>query len=318
MSPEFAYLLGMITGKGSIKRNNKETEVSIEIPHKILEIEGMETEVYVNASILDIKRILDPFLETTIEVNSQAHRTIFSFSKNNKSYVIRELNKHFNNLSYCYDFRIPLQIFGESADIKKEFLRGIADVTGYIRKSNLHGYEIYGSLIYGHRVYIEIPVNWFLAIDISNLLKNLDIPVQNINWGHPNTRDPNLKDYNKGKKEAWFREHQIKIYAEEFEKIGFNIIHKKKTLQNLANENRKNWDIYVTDKINQTSSRKELWKERLGRIDLMHHRYYWEINPKIKEKPVHPMENDKNIPKIIRGRHFNSWREIAEALGYKK
>ncbi len=31
---ELAYLFGMITGKGTIKRDNSQTEVVIEIPHK--------------------------------------------------------------------------------------------------------------------------------------------------------------------------------------------------------------------------------------------------------------------------------------------
>ena len=63
------------------------------------------------------------------------------------------------------------ELFKMTTDEKKALLRGIADVTGYIRKSNIaFGQE--GA----HRVYIEIPGNWYLVIDIANMLKDLDIP----------------------------------------------------------------------------------------------------------------------------------------------
>jgi len=58
------------------------------------------------------------------------------------------------------------------------------------------------------------------------------------------------------------------------------------------------------------------WEKRLGKIELIHHRYYWEIKEKARPKPRHPMESDDRIPSIIRGKHFDSWREIAEVLGY--
>ena len=319
MNPEFAYLLGMITGKGTIVRGNRETEIRIEIPHKNLIIEGMEAQLSVKASITDIKNILEPLINTRIEVLSSENITILSFTKDNRDFLIREINQHLGNLVSCKDFRISNEIFDSPADIKKEFLRGIADVTAHARSSNNYMCKK-GEPCYGHRVYIEIPVNWFLVIDIANLLMDLDIPVHTIDWGHPNTRDPYLEDYNAGRTNAWFREHQIKIFAEEFEKIGFKIIHKMRALKKLADTNRKNWNKYVRNKIKSAKSTKQKskWRNRLGRIELIHHRYYWEIKEKIKPKPSHPMESDDRIPNIIRGRHFDSWREIAKALGYPR
>lgn len=35
-----------------------------------------------------------------------------------------------------------------------------------------------------------------------------------------------------------------------------------------------------------------------------------------KKKIQHPCEGDEFIPEIIRGKHFNSWIEIASELGY--
>jgi len=314
---EFAYLLGMIVGKGTIIRGQKETEIRIEIPHKNLIIEGMDTQLSVKASIIDIKNILEPLIDARITVTLSGNITILSFTKNNDNFLIREINRYLGHLISCKDFRIPTSIFDSPTDTKKEFLRGIADVTAHARRSNNYMCKK-GELCYGHRIYIEVPVNWFLAIDISNLLADLDIPVHTIDWGHPNTRDPYLKDYNVGKRRSWFREHQIKIFAEEFEKVGFKIVHKTKSLNKLADTNRKEWDLYVQSKIEFARTSKQKWEQRLGKIEIIHHRYYWEIIGKSKTKPNHPMETDRRIPDIIRGKHFDSWKDIARELGYPR
>ena len=39
----------------------------------------------------------------------------------------------------------------------------------------------------------------------------LDFLEISIDWGHPNTRNGNLKDYNRGREQAWAREHQLKV-----------------------------------------------------------------------------------------------------------
>lgn len=56
-----------------------------------------------------------------------------------------------------------------------------------------------------------------------------DVSVQNIDWGHPNMMDPKLSDYNR-KTSAWKREHQVKIFANVFFSVGFNVIHKNEGL----------------------------------------------------------------------------------------
>ena len=95
-------------------------------------------------------------------------------------------------------------VFSFSIDEKKMFLRGFADATGYVRRSN------YFFKSYMHRVYLEVPNNWFMVIDVCNLLKDVGIPVQSIDWSHPNMRDGNLKKYNQGLTNFWKKEHQIK------------------------------------------------------------------------------------------------------------
>ena len=174
-----------------------------------------------------------------------------------------------------------------TTDEKKELLRGMADVTAYIRRSNIaFGQEGW------HRVYIEIPGNWQLVIDIANMLKDLDIPVQTIDFGHPNFRDSNLKKYNEGKKYYWKKEHQVKIWANEFLPIGFNIVHKQRALEKYADE--------LLEYLDENKP----------------HKFYWEKPLKRKNRPFHPMVNDDLIPEIIRGKHYESWTLLAKDLGY--
>ncbi len=316
---EFVYLLGMIVGKGTIVRNSVNTEIRIEIPHKNLRIEDSDIVISVKASLLDIKNILEPLIDTRIGVVSGKGKTTISFTKNSKDFLIREINRYLQNEVSYQEFRIPEEIFQSPTDIKKEFLSGLADVTAHIRRSNNY-LCTKNAPCYGHRVYIEVPKNWYLTIDIANLLLALDIPVHTINWGHPNTRDPNLRDYKKGRYNSWIREHQIKIFAEEFEKVGFRVIHKMRILKLLADLNRREWDRFVKEKIKKARSKAQMekWEKLLGRLDVIHHRFYWETKPASKKKPTHPLEKDERIPDVLRGRHFDSWREIAEILGYPR
>ena len=312
---ELAYLLGMIAGKGTIIRDNQKTEITIEISHKNITCEGMDTELSIKASLDGIRNNLEPLIGTRISSARTKSKTFIKFFKDNEDFLIREINRYFCKFNSHKDFRIPKDIYDAPSDIKKEFMIGLADVTGYIRSSN----KAYG-ISYNHRVYIEIPVNWFLVADIGNLLFDIDVPIQTIDWGHPNMRDPNLKDYNSGRENTWFREHQIKIFADEFEKIGFRIIHKAKALRKLAEINRLEWDKNHYAKINSTFSenKKEKYRKMIGHIEIPHHKFYWEVKKMNRPKPLHPMENSNKIPSEIRGMHFDSWKEISNKLGYKR
>lgn len=295
MNIEMAYLLGLICGNGEIKRGQLETNVSIEIPHKKLATEqNSDVRIYVKASIADIRTILEPLIGTGINFTQQDNRSILSFTKTNTDYLIREVLRFIGNASSHENIRVNQEVFDFTRDQKIYFLKGFADVTGYIRRSN------YFFDKYLHRVYLEIPHNWELVIDICNVLKDVDVPVQSIDWAHPNMRDGNLRKYNQGFPDFWKKEHQIKIWANEFEPIGFAVLHKKEAL-----------DLFAQELIEGI---KKSGKDVLS----FTHRYYWDNQNIKKIKPIHPQENDPFIPIAIRGKHYDSWKEIAEDLGYKK
>lgn len=295
MNNEMAYLLGMITGNGEIQRGVNETTIVIEIPHKKLETEFQkDVGIYVKASITDIRQILEPLVGASLSFSQSASVSYISFSKPNEDYLMREILRYIGRATSHENIRIASEVFTFTEDERKQFIKGFADVTGYIRRSN---YCFNKKM---HRVYFEIPQNWELVTDFCNLLKSVDIPVQNINWGHPNMRDGSLKKYNEGKPDFWKKEHQVKVWANEYEPIGFAVIHKNEALK-----------FFVGEQI--------FFMEKQGKkVSDITHKYYWEHVRKKKVKPLHPSENDEFIPKEIRGNHYDSWKEIARDLGYKE
>lgn len=295
MNTEMAYLLGMITGNGEIQRGPNDTTIAIDIPHKKLETEfNNDVGIYVRASITDIRQILEPLIGASLSFIQNKNLTVISFSKPNEDYLIREILGFVGTATSSNNIRISPEVYSFTFDERKMFIKGFADVTAYIRRSN------YFFTPGKNRVYFEIPNNWYLVADFANLLKSVDIPVQTIDWAHPNMRDGNLKKYNGGKPDFWKKEHQIKVWANEYEPVGFAIIHKQQALDFFVEEQRALYEAQGKDPRTET------------------HRFYWESMRKDRVKPVHPCENDEFIPIEIRGKHYDSWKGIARDLGYKE
>lgn len=303
MNAQMAYLLGMITGNGEIQRGNTETTFSIEIPHKKLLTEANDdVTVWVAASMMNIQQSLQGLLGTSLNFTQDNKCSYVSFTKSNEDYLVRELVRYVGAATSSHNVRISPEVFDFSYDERKEFIKGFADVTGYIRRTNAMFEEP------NHRVYFEVPGNWYLVIDFCNLLRSVDVPVQNIDWGHPNMRDSQHKKYDKGKKEQllsymnfWKKEHQIKVWAVEYQPIGFNIRHKQDALDKFAEEQKAPF-IEAGKDYSKTT-----------------HKYYWEVTARSRGKALHhPGQNDESLPEEIRGKHYNSWRQIAKDLGYSE
>jgi hypothetical protein len=288
MNTQMAYVLGMILGNGEIQRGAESTTITIDIPHKNLkDDDGREVVVYVGASINNIRSIIEPLLSYALTITQSKRSSSISFMKPNDDYTMREILRFVGNGVHHSTMTMGDELFTLRTEEKKELLRGIADVTGYIRKSNI----AYGQDGH-HRVYIEIPSNWSMVIDVANMLKDLDVPVQTIDFGHPNFRDTKMKKYDEGKTKYWKKEHQIKIWANEFLPVGFHIVHKQQALEKYATE--------LLTYINPAQT----------------HKFYWEKSVRLRSKPVHPCENDDSLPASIRGRHYDSWTTLARDLGY--
>ncbi|MBX0343140.1 hypothetical protein IMAU70089_02862 [Lactiplantibacillus plantarum] len=290
MNIKSAYLLGMIFGNGEIQRESQQTTITIDIPYKNLKTDdNNDVQLYVKSSLFDMRPIMEEVIGNPINTTSGEHSTKLSFTRDNNQLFMQIVSDYIESGTKQQNIKMSSKVFSLSRDHQRSLLRGIADVTAYIRKSNI----AYGQANQ-HRVYIEVPQNWQMVADIANLLKSVDVPIQTIDFGHPNFRDANMTKYNEGKHSFWKKEHQIKIWANEFIPIGFNVTHKQKALEEYSNQ------LLQDSTLNATKT----------------HLYYWQKSIRRKTKPIHPCENDCSLPDIIRGKHYASWTELAEDLGY--
>jgi hypothetical protein len=292
LTPDISYLLGLITGRGEIQSTNDIKKIVIDFEFKALQSKAI-TKVFDQK--LHIQTSLDPVILRLQNIGIKTKKivtdTSISISLTWETEDISWLFIKFliNGTRYNFhDFAVPEPIFETTETNKKEFLRGLSDVTGYVRASNYE--QIDPNLPKRYRVYIEISNrNWFLPPQICQLMQSIGVPINTINYGHPNLRDPQAKDWNKNNNSTpWAKEHQIKIYAEEFEEIGFYISHKQEALNEMALENKQHF---------QSSN------------------LCTGISKRTKTKASHPHENHQKIPIPINGCHFNGFREICKCVG---
>ncbi|MFH0948698.1 MAG: hypothetical protein V1833_06870 [Elusimicrobiota bacterium] len=290
---DMAYLLGLIVGRGTIREISGMRQIVIEYPFKSLEAKGIkqiyDTKDKILLSLDETVSRLGELIEV-IPKKVSAERSISIVIESTKYGLLwRNIDQLLKNKKSFREMEIPDILFVESEDVKKEFLRGFADVTGSIGTG---GRDQAGR----HRVYISVlNDNWKLPIQICRLLQEppLSIPVNTIDWGHPNIRDGNVKEYNEGREQAWAREHQLKIYAECYEGVGFRITHKNEILKELAEENKKNFSGRSIKLCIPVEKRK-------------------------KQRQPHPEEMSDKLPDELKGKHCNTYWEVCLNLGCKQ
>jgi len=292
IDPDVAYFIGLVTARGEISDSGSVKRISIEFPFRNLEVEGIKKKIIQKDQILlSLDRVMNRVNELAdVDMRKdESERSVYLIIETLKNTMfLRNTKMLMKGRSSYYEFEVPDQIFESEESIKKEFIRGFADVAGSARWANRNRW---GKC----RVYLDVlnsPLNWNLPIQICYLLQDhLGIPVDVIQWGHPNTRDPSLKEYKRGRKDAWAREHQIKIFADDFERIGFYMSHKQEILEELADYNRKKG--FDKAKFCKPPKRK-------------------------KNKPKHPSENSEKLPSQIRGKHYDSYWQICADMGCKR
>jgi len=293
LDPDMAYLIGLIVGRGTIREISGMRQLVIEYPFRNLEAKGIEryfdTKDKILLSLDDTINRLGELTEVTPRKVASANSVSIIIESTKFSLLWRNINKLLKGKTSFREMEIPEIIYGAEDEIKKEFLRGMSDVTGSIGTG---GRDQAGR----HRVYISIlNENWKLPIQICKLFqdKPLEIPVNTIDWGHPNIRNGNVEEYNRGREQAWAREHQLKVYAEYFEPIGFRIIHKNEILKELARYNQ------------------EHFPGRKAKLC---------IPPKKRQRQrcSHPEENSDKLPDVLRGKHCDSYWQVCLVIGCKQ
>lgn len=293
LDPDMAYLLGLIVGRGTIREVSGMRQLVIEYPFRSLLATGIKKSFIARDKILlSLDETINRLGELTEVapkkvVSNNAVSIIIESTKN--SLLWRNISKLLKGKTSFREMEVPEIIYDAEEEIKKEFLRGIADVTGSIGTG---GRDQAGR----HRVYISIlNENWKLPIQICRLLQDepLGIPVNTIDWGHPNIRNGHAKEYNAGREQAWAREHQLKVYAECFEPVGFRIIHKDEILRELAQYNR---DNFPGRKANMCIPPKK----------------------RLKQRETHPEESSEKLPAELKGKHCDSYWQVCLELGCKQ
>jgi len=286
LDEDVAYFLGMIVARGTINETGSIKQLIIEFPYGYIETENVKDR---NSLLVSIDSVMDRVSELTegsvrkIQKENSAD-IIIEFSR--RTILWRDVQMLLHGYRNYNEFEIPEQIFKSPTSIQKEFIRGFSDVGAKVRLSNAY----YNNQ---HRVYIDVlNSNWKLPIQICKLLQDyIGIPVQLITWGHPNIRDSGLDRYKNGDKYFWKKEHQIKVFAEDFEEIGFYIKHKQDAFIEFVQENKK-----------------------LDRVS----RFCEPPKRETKNKPLHPMESAEEIPIAIRNNHYNSYWQICCDLGCER
>lgn len=317
-----AYLYGLITGRGYLYK--KSFEIAVEFSHankfvvKIAHcqscgdlVTGFEKKrckacgkLFDNKLIKKVEQIestkrslndnIIPYLKSNIDatynvVENPAITLLVIDFKNNKP-TFDSIKSNFPNAESFNAFHIPEIIKISSISKKIEFINGLLDTAGFNNAGGWmprNGEHAQGRM----RSYFQIVRNWHLPVEIDNFLrKNFFLPIQTIDWGHPNIRDSNFRDYYESGKTSWSREHQVKFFPEFYKQFHFRIKHKQELFEDLIAHN----EYAVFD-------RREDWfpPKKINNNAL---------------KAYHPGEDDVRIP-IQARKHFDKFWQINAAMG---
>jgi len=318
ISSELCYFLGLITGRGRIYESNSNKRIIIEIPHKNQNQTGVpfcplcSVGVVTNSKCKSCKKNTLPQYRVKVEQRKEVLKTVttvlsplisdlvgikpeisgsdvytylsINFSENSELFEL--IKGMFKPYTSFLSFEIPDTIKTISKEFKLEYLAGVADTAGFPIWGNWHSSGL-------TRMYLQIPnSNWKLPVQLCNFLQDhLNIPVQTIDWGHPNIRDGNMIEFTEGKLFSAFREHQLKIFSDHFDLVPIKFTHKKKLLSELISYNK-------TLSINSST-------------------FCTPPNPipDRRVKVIHGAENSDKLPTELKGKHFDAFWQVCWTMG---
>lgn len=328
MQEQLAYLYGLLCGRGHIYASDQKlvvefahknptitgiahchkcgwiaTEKKKDNPNKDLFCKNCGTIVPKSAkkvyeqrdsTVRSIRDEIIPFLselfdDTSYDLIGNEHMTYLVMTMPNKEWFA-SICRDFNNQFGFDSFEIPSVIYSSTTECKTEFVNGLLDTAGFFNSGgwlNRPGKNGEARM----RGYFQIVRNWKLPVQICNFLKSeFGLPIHTIDWGHPNTRDSNLKDYYDSNKASWSREHQVKFFPEYYSGFSLRIEHKRSMFDELIGHN----DSVVFENDEDCIPPKVIGQGGL--------------------KPIHPGESDLRLPESIR-KHHDGFCQICHNLG---
>lgn len=326
MSEQFAYLLGLILGRGYI--NYSQNRLIIEIAHKNKILEGiahcnscggLATEKKENnlnkelfcklcgkkvsptrkhsyqqqvETINSLKNSIIPYLNTIPNLNftirGNDHMTFLIIDCSGNVSILNDIKKHFDKDTSYDSFHIPNEMHKNSRKIKIEFINGVLDTASFPAAGGWLNRP--GKNGTGRmRSYFQIVRNWHLPVELCNFLKDIGLPIHTIDWGHPNIRDSNMEDYYNSSPTSWSREHQLKFFPEYYKEFSMRLTHKNALFKELIKHNE-NVGFDSTDDCEAPTN--------VGPASL---------------KPFHFGENDPRIPTRVRC-HMDAYWQVCHNL----
>ncbi len=243
-----------------------------------------------------IRKNVIPFLKDHLEFDysilASNSVTILTL-KNLDEKILKYIKEFFVDKTSFDRFEINQNLNLEENEFKIEFVNGLMDSCGFPGAGgwlNRDGQNGHGRM----RSYFQIVRNWKLPVQIDNFLRdNFKIPTAKFDWGHPNIRDPKLKDYINQNESSFARECQVGFFPEYFKVFKHRVSPKIELFKELLDHNLKVNFLKDGD-----------WLKTKKKI-----------TPR-KVKPSHPMELDYRIPKEFRG-HFDAEWQLNLVSGCK-
>lgn len=279
---DISYFLGLCVARGEMNSEQmlirfRYTSDTIRVPPGSDSDFSRKSREYV-IDVVQLEKSLASFFQTDITASKTDSTYTLTVPMREGSFARKTMVGILGDRNFSYrKSRIPRAILAASLDIKRTFIQGIADACSCPTYSDR---DQAGRC----RICIDIPFdNWLLPLEICRVLQeDLDVKVANILWGHPNVRAPNELN-----SRSWAKEHRIRIFAPEFEKVGFRFEFKTELLEEFCK-----------------------WNERKPKPK----KFCCPVSTRENEKPDHPGEQDTRLPENQR-RHFDNYREICASLG---
>ncbi|MBI4332695.1 MAG: hypothetical protein HY673_15605 [Chloroflexi bacterium] len=289
LDTDVAYLLGLIVTRGQIVDEPPVRRLVITLPFRSLIASGdkvqFEQKTQLRLGSAEISDRLSEVLGAHMNVTAAAKRKTLSALFPTNSIAWRDLTLLLEGRKSYREFQIPPNVLDAPADIQKDFMRGVVDGSGWIVPGTYYRSRTRGK----RRVFIAIDnANWVLPVQLCAFLQQkLKVPVGEILWGHPNLRDPHCRS----PKTVSFREHQVRVFCESFEKVGFYLDHKNAILAEFAAED----------------SARDLPRS------ISFHYLGKKHRKNLKHK--HPQELSRKLPSVIRGKHYDYFWQICRDMG---
>lgn len=292
LDEDTSYLLGLLYGKGFIEEKNDQCRFRFEIRYKLPSVEKKDVAYAIVKDFLKLQRIIETELSVKTQIGELPEPgikfrrpiTLTTDWVNARGLLLRRLFD-VDVVTNTVLYRIPDYVFNHPSNIIKTFLQGIADSTSLPPSTDISKGTAAFTEAGADRVQLELEfARWYVAVQVCKMFQErMKAKVFMINWGHPNIRG---KDTWKG------QNHQLRLYFNEFAKVGFRMEFKRIFFEGMM------------EKLKPSSFSRQ--KDYCPR----------KCNPaKNAYKCSRHNENDEDIPLSIRGLHFNAFWQVCEKLG---